>query len=143
MAEQVYFEDVEVGMEIPPLTKGPSNLQLFLYSSVTRNPHRIHYDKEYAATEDHPEVVVHGPLQGAWLASLCTNWVSPGGWLKKISYQNRARSLIGDTMTCRGRITKKHLQNGENIVELEVWEENQRGEVCAPGSAVVRLPSRG
>jgi len=27
-------------------------------------------------------------------------------------------------------------------VDVEVWAENQRGEITAPGRAVVRLPSK-
>jgi 3-methylfumaryl-CoA hydratase len=36
---------------------------LFQFSALTANAHRIHYDRPYAATEGHPDVVVHGPLQ--------------------------------------------------------------------------------
>ncbi len=43
MAQQISFEDVQEGTELPPLVKHPSNVQLFLFSTVTRNAHRIHY----------------------------------------------------------------------------------------------------
>ncbi|MGP3533989.1 hypothetical protein ACTU3I_04265 [Microbacterium sp. RD1] len=41
--------------EVDPVT-------LFLFSAVTANAHRIHYDAAYARTEGHPDLVVHGPL---------------------------------------------------------------------------------
>jgi acyl dehydratase len=65
---QRYFEDIAVGDELPPMVKQASRAQLFLYSAASSNPHRIHYDKDYAAIEGHPDVLVHGPLQGAWLS---------------------------------------------------------------------------
>ena len=41
--QQVYFEDVNVGDEIPPLVKGPmSPAHLMRWSSAIENWHRIH-----------------------------------------------------------------------------------------------------
>jgi 3-methylfumaryl-CoA hydratase len=41
---------------------------LFRYSALTFNGHRIHYDRPYATeAENYPGLVVHGPLQAAWL----------------------------------------------------------------------------
>lgn len=76
MTEQIYFEDIAAGSEIPSLVKHPGNVQLFLFSTVTRNPHRIHYDKDFAALEGHRDLLIHGPLQGAFLVQLMTDWVA-------------------------------------------------------------------
>lgn len=39
------------------------NVELFCYSALTLNAHRIHYDEAYAkAVEGYPALVVHGPL---------------------------------------------------------------------------------
>ncbi|HEU5036657.1 MAG TPA: hypothetical protein VFT70_06625 [Nocardioides sp.] len=41
----------------------PDPVQLFLFSAITHNAHRIHYDLPYATgTEGFPGLVVHGPL---------------------------------------------------------------------------------
>ena len=65
MSGQRLLGDVRVGDELAPTTRNASRAQLFLYSAATHNPHRIHYDREYAAVEGHPDIIVHGPLQGA------------------------------------------------------------------------------
>ena len=62
---QVYFEDIGVDDVLPDMEKIPSRAQLFMYSAISWNIHRIHYDVEYSRTEGHPTVLVHGPLQGA------------------------------------------------------------------------------
>lgn len=49
--------------EVDPVT-------LFMFSSVTANAHRIHYDLEYARSEGHSDLVVHGPLQVLLMAGL-------------------------------------------------------------------------
>ena len=41
-----------------------NSLQLFRYSALTFNGHRVHYDQPYATqVEGYPGLVVHGPLQ--------------------------------------------------------------------------------
>ena len=44
--------------------------------------------------------------------------------------------------SARGRVARKYLHNGSPLVDVDIWAENQRGEVTAPGMATVQLPSR-
>ena len=85
---QIYFEDVAEGAVIPPLEKTPSNTLLFLYSAVTWNPQRIHFDRDFTLQEGYREVIVHGPLRGAFLSQLMVEWIGEGGTLKKMAYAN-------------------------------------------------------
>lgn len=51
----------------------PDPVLLFRYSALTANGHRIHYDQNYARTEeDYPDLVVHGPLIATLLHGLAT-----------------------------------------------------------------------
>ena len=95
---QIYFEDVEEGAAIPTLEKTPSNTLLFLYSAVTWNPQRIHFDRDFTLQEGYREVIVHGPLRGAFLSQLMTEWIGEGGTLKKMSYANRDLGASGLAM---------------------------------------------
>jgi len=46
-------------------------IDLFRFSALTFNSHRIHYDADYARNEEHyPALVVHGPLLAAALLGL-------------------------------------------------------------------------
>jgi hydroxyacyl-ACP dehydratase HTD2-like protein with hotdog domain len=140
---QIFFEDIEEGSLIPPLVKTPSNTLLFLYSAVTWNPQRIHFDKEYTLTEGYKDVIVHGPLRGAFLTQMLTRWIGEAGTLKKISYTNRGIAYVNETLTCKGRVTRKWLEDAQGYVECKVWVENEKGEPLTPGSATVVLPRRG
>jgi hydroxyacyl-ACP dehydratase HTD2-like protein with hotdog domain len=142
MTRETYFEDVEVGTELPPLSKVPTTLQLFRYSAVTWNAHRIHYEREYALKEGHPDVLVQAHLHGAFLAQMITDWAGPRARLLTFGWSNRGRAVPGDTLTCTGRVTAKRVDGRHHLVELEIAETNQRGEMCAPGKATVALPSR-
>lgn len=138
----LYVEDVKEGLELPPLVKRPTTLTLFRYSAVTWNAHKIHYDREYVKEEGYPDVLVQGHLHGAYLVQLLTDWMGSQGVLRKFGWSNRRPAFPGDTLSCRGRVTRVYQQDGEHRVELEVWEENQRGEQLVPGTATVALPSR-
>jgi hydroxyacyl-ACP dehydratase HTD2-like protein with hotdog domain len=139
---QVCFRDVEIGDEIGALTKTPTTVNLFRYSAVTWNAHRIHYDKDYALTEGHPDILVQAHLHGAYLAQLVNDWVLPKGRILKFGWSNRGRAVPGDTLTCTGKVTGKRVEDDQNLIELELREVNQHGDVCALGSAVVSLPDR-
>ena len=137
-----YYEDVCEGMELAPATKTVTRTQMFLYSAVTRNPHRIHYDENFAHGEGLPTVLVQGPLQGAQLSAYVTDWMGPAGFLKKFAYSNRGMALAGQSLTLRGKVVRKYHQDGRPAVDLEVWEENTAGDLLVPATATVLLPSR-
>jgi 3-methylfumaryl-CoA hydratase len=49
----------------------PDAVQLFRYSALTFNGHRIHYDRDYVTREEgYPGLVVHGPLIATLLIDL-------------------------------------------------------------------------
>ena len=63
------------------------------------------------------------------------------GFLKKMYVELRRFNVEGDTTWCKGKITGKREEAGEKLVEMDVWGENQRGEVTMKGTATVGLPS--
>lgn len=138
----LFFEDVNVGTALPALVKVPTTVQLFRYSAVTWNAHRIHYEREYALREGHPDVLVQAHLHGAFLLQMIMSWMGPRARIVSFGWSNRGRAVPGDTLTCTGRVTAKRIEGGRHLLDLELTETNQRGEVCAPGKATVALPSR-
>jgi 3-methylfumaryl-CoA hydratase len=56
----------------------PSTVELFRFSAVTFNAHRIHYDLPYATGEEgYPGLVVHGPLTATRLFGLARRKAPP------------------------------------------------------------------
>ena len=139
---KIYYEDVEVGLELPSLHKTPSNTLLFLYSAITWNPQRIHFDKDYTLTEGYKDVIVHGPLRGAFLSQLLTRWIGDEGVLKKMSYANRDIAYVNEPLACKGTVTRKSIENGQGLVECDIWVENAQGAKLTLGSATVILPRK-
>jgi hydroxyacyl-ACP dehydratase HTD2-like protein with hotdog domain len=138
MSGQRFVEDVSAGDELEPRIKNASRAQLFQFSAATHNPHRIHYDRDYARVEGHEDVLVHGPLQGAWLHQFVRDWAGPRGRVLSLGFQNRGRAFAERDLTFRGRVHAVE----DDVVRLEVREEDDSGAVLMPASARVRLPRR-
>ena len=51
-------------------------------------------------------------------------------------------SVVGDTTWCKCKITGKRDEDGQKLVDMDVWGENQRGETGIKATATVRLPSK-
>src|ERR1700758_5448814 len=89
--EQVFYDDVGVGEQIPTLTVTVDETQLFFFSAASYNGHRIHYDKEWARTvEGYDDVLVQGPLQAALLARAIGDWIGGRGGPGSFFGQERA-----------------------------------------------------
>ena len=143
MGQTPYWEDVSEGMEIPPLEKKPTTRQLVQYAGASGDFYEIHYDKDYAQASGLPGPILHGALKSAFLAQLITDWIGEQGTLKKLSCQYRGMDVPGDTLTCKGTVSKKYVEDSWHMVECEIWIENNKGERTTPGKATVIVPSRG
>jgi len=139
---QLYFEDVRVGAEIPPVKRAATTEQLVRYHAAAGDWHPIHFDYLYARSVGFPSVILQGMLKAGWLAQIITDWAGPKIWVKKFATQFRQIDVPLDTLTCRGKVKDKQVQGGEHLVELEVWVENGKGEVTTLGTATVRFPAR-
>lgn len=139
----VYWEDLKVGDEITPKEATFTAAQLFQYSAVTNNTHRIHYDLPWAEHEGYEERVIHGPLQGELLTQTLVDWAGPRGWVKRVEYSNRRYAVLGETLTCKGTITELYQgEDGNHYADIEVYVEKGPKQVTAPGTATVMLPTR-
>ena len=142
MAKQLYFEDVEVGTEMPPIKKHPTTTTLVKWAGASEDYYPIHYDKDIAIANKLPSVIVHGRYKAACLGHLMTSWIGDEGVLKKLSANYRGMDLPCSVITGKGKVTKKYTQGDENLIECEIWLENDKGEVTTPGNAVAALPAR-
>ena len=142
MAEQLYWEDVNEGADLPPLVKNPTTQQLVQYAGASGDYYQIHYDKDFAQSTGLDGVIIHGALKNAFLGQLVTRWMGPQGNLKRLSCQYRGMDAPGKPATIKGAVTRKYQQDGEYLVDCDVWLENPDAQKTTPGSATVSLPSR-
>ena len=142
MKNPLFYDDLEVGMQLPVLRKDPTTQQLVKYAGASGDYYQIHYDINFAKANGLPGVILHGALKNAFLAELITNCIGDKGMLKKLSCQYRGMDEPGTPIFCKGEVTKKHQLNNENLIECDIWMENADGEKTTPGTAIFSLPKR-
>jgi hydroxyacyl-ACP dehydratase HTD2-like protein with hotdog domain len=122
-------EPIAVGDPLPSFEVVPDQVQLFCYSAITWNPHRIHYDAPYARdAEGYQDVLVHGPLMGSWLMRLCEAWTRPWGRVQAMSYRTTASVLPGTRLLVGGVVVA-----GGAAPEAEIWVETPDGAKATSG----------
>jgi 3-methylfumaryl-CoA hydratase len=132
------LSDITVGDALPVRDHTATNVSLFLYNAAIWNPHRIHYDERYTIdVENHPAVVIDGPLQGDWLSQVAANWIGEHGRVIQFGYSNRSAAYLGETVTSGGSV--KAINTDDKTIELELFIKNKNGDIITPGSATVAL----
>ncbi|MGH7354817.1 MAG: MaoC/PaaZ C-terminal domain-containing protein [Candidatus Rokuibacteriota bacterium] len=139
---RLYFEDVTVGAELPPLVKGPiQQIQLTRYAGASGDFNPIHQDDEFAKAAGMGGVFAHGMLSMGFVAQALTDWAGAGS-VRKLGVRFAGLVRLKDTVTCRGRVLEKTSKADAHTVELEVWAENGKGDKVVTGRATLSLPSR-
>ncbi len=143
MAAQLYWEDVQEGQEVPPYSQKVGYMELNRFAGANNELVPIHMDADYAKNVANlPDVIIMGNLKLAYIANALTDWAGDDGWIQKLYVEYRKMDLVNTTLTAKAKVTKKYKEDGKHLVDLEVWVENEDGQVTTPGSAVMSLPSR-
>ena len=139
---KVYFDEVNIGDELPPLVKGPiQQIQLTRYAGASGDFNPIHQDPDFAKAAGMGDVFGHGMLSMGFVAQAVTDWAG-AGTVRKLGVRFGGLVRLKDTVTCKGRVLGKSSKDGLHLCEVEVWAENQRGEKVVTGKATVALAAR-
>ncbi|MBM3946103.1 MAG: hypothetical protein FJ315_01720 [SAR202 cluster bacterium] len=138
----LYWDDVKEGQEVPTFQRVTDLMSWNRYAAVNDEFLYIHMDDEAGKAANQPGVFGMGNLRWAYMHNMLTRWIGDSGSIRKMETQYRGLNLKGDTLTARGRVTKKYVEGGKHLVDLDVWVENQKAENTSPGHATVELPSR-
>ena len=126
------MSDMVAGSEIPQQRFEPSAVDLFMFSASAWLLHRIHYDRPFTTEHDgHPDLLIHGPLQGVYLVRTAESWLGDRAKLETISYRHLAPAYLGDALECGGTVTA----SDEDGIDLELFAKNQEGDVTTTGKA--------
>lgn len=153
------WHGVTDGEEIPRLDKGTYTVtELFLFThgvvGTGRSPRAAleaedskdlggggRFDEEHAKKRRNmPGQFDWGPQRVCWLSQSATDWMGDDGVLKKMSTRVRHPNVVGDTNTVFGKVLRRYEADGENLVDLDIWNENQAGLATAQSIVTVALP---
>ena len=166
-----YWEDVQEGERLTPVIKGPLTSEDMREFITTVSPVLIyqlwvryrmkHPGAAFLDEKGMPETwearllldnvaqecgfpAAHdtGYQRICWLDNLVTNWMGDAAFLRRLGAQIILPNIYADTTWCKGKVARKYEYGSDKLVDLDVWCENQRGEVTARGYATVQLCTR-
>lgn len=140
-ANNIGLRELQVGDELPTITREVSTRQLVQYAAVSRDFTPIHYDQDYARSANLEGVVIHGALKTSLFAQAVDQWFGASGRLTALSASYRAVDYPGEPLTIRGRVTARggSSDHGETQIEIDLELRNAAGELTTPGKATVAL----
>ena len=141
--KKLYFDDVKEGDELPSFTVANLTRTDFVkYAGSSGDFNPIHHDQTFAEASGNPTVFAMGMMNAGILSRLVGDYAGIEN-VRKYRVRFATRVWPGDSVTCKGKVTKKTVENGEKIIEGEIAALNQKGEVTIQGSFRAALPSRG
>ena len=139
--ESLDWDGVSEGAEIGPFIKHTTTQDLVKYAGASRDFSEIHYDKDFALGVGLPGVILHGALKAAYLGKLMTDWLGDPSALRSLQCQHRGMDFPSESVTCKGRVARKYVEDGQSLADCEISIENSSGQTTAPGQATISLPS--
>jgi len=112
MPSKVFYDDVEVGTEIPARDFPVQRWNLVQYAGASGDFNIIHWNERFAKMVGLPDVIAHGMFTMATAARLLTDWV--GDPAAVVDYGVRFSAMIpvpdddtGATITVSGTVEEK------------------------------------
>jgi acyl dehydratase len=139
---KLYYEDVQVGDELPKLTKSPvTHLQLVRYAGASGDFNPLHTDPKIGEMVGTGGIIAHGMLIMGFVGQLLSDYVGPTA-LRKFGVRFKGMTHLEDVITCTGTITDKYEADGEACIAGKVQAADQNGDVKVAGTFVAALPRR-
>lgn len=99
------------------------NVELFLFSAATWNPHRVHYDQQYTqVVAGQPALLVQGPLQAATMFQALRDGLAEGVTMRSLEYRHVAMLHAGVPARIAGRLSAVE----GDTATVEMWVESLR-----------------
>jgi acyl dehydratase len=171
-AQTRYWEDVTEGEEIRPVYKGIYDVcdacartvvSCYTYAFAIKwaamrhhldhhprdletNEHRFrrdwHYEDNAARLFGVPYANAGGIHNEMMLVHAVTDWTGDDGFVRSMDSQDRRMNFLGDATVVKGQVERKYVEDGEHLIDVAVWAENQDGITHTKATIVVKLVAK-
>jgi acyl dehydratase len=139
LARSFYWSELRVGDDLPPLTKPAiDRVQIVRYAAASGDFNRLHLDEPFAHALGFPGLFAPGMLAMGFVGQLLTAWLRRGH-VRRLAARFVKIVWPADELTCRGRIAELRRDAGACYADVELWAENQKGELVLRGQATCEL----
>jgi len=134
------FDSISVGQELPPFSVTPTTQTLVMYAGAEDDYFQGHYDHNFAVSMGMPTVFNHGWLTYAILLQAVTSWIPPeAATIRKAAAKYSQPSFPGNPVICKGQVTGKRVEDGKQLVDIELYAENGEGVKTTKAAVTLEL----
>ncbi len=142
MSEQVRYDSVAIGAELPPVSYPVTRLSLVKYCGAAGDFNVIHWNERIARSVGLPDVIAHGMFTMAQAGRFVTDWAGPAATVTEFGVRFSAMVVvpdddIGAVIDVSGQVADK-LEG--NRVAIALTARSGDTKVLTRARAVVRLP---
>ena len=143
-SQQRYWEDVNEGDAIPPLTINVTVARLVVEAGANRDFNQIHHNTPVSVATGAPDMYANNVFIQSWWERAVREYIGLGGRFKKTGpFRMRIFNTAGESAVTTGEVKRKWEGDGEHLIEIEVQTDISKGVSVGPGPVVVSLPLRG
>jgi hypothetical protein len=142
-SRQLCFEDVKEGDEVPPVVFPMTIYRLVVEAGANRDFNLFHHNTPISQQRGAPDMFANNVfVQGMWERTV-REYIGLQGRFKQTGpFRMNIFNTVGETVVTRGTVQRKWQENGENLIELQVYCQHSKGISVGPGPVTVTVPSR-
>ncbi len=142
MSQQVNYDDVEVGTELPVVSYPVTRLSLVKYCGASGDFNVIHWNERIAKAVGLPDVIAHGMFTMAQAGRFVTDWAGDRGTVTEFGVRFSAMVVVPDddkgaTIEVSGTVEEKLPDRKVALALTARWAD---AKVLTRARAVVKLP---
>jgi acyl dehydratase len=132
--------DLTVGAALPEWSLAAVSAErMKLLAAILRDPNPIHWDASEVARRGLGERVINqGPTNLGYVTNMLMAWAGPT-CLRQLDARFTSNVFAGEAVTAGGLITAVRDENGERLVDCDVWLDRGDGTRALVGSATVAV----
>jgi acyl dehydratase len=142
LSDQITYDGVETGAEIPPVSYPVTRLSLVKYCGASGDFNVIHWNERIARAVGLPDVIAHGMFTMAQAGRFVTDWAGPTAMLTEFGVRFSSMVVVPDdeagaSIEVSGQVEEK--LDG-NKVAIALTARAAGTKVLTRARAVVKLP---
>jgi acyl dehydratase len=142
VSDQITYDDVETGAQIPAASYPVTRLSLVKYCGASGDFNVIHWNERIARAVGLPDVIAHGMFTMAQAGRFVTDWAGPAAMVTEFGVRFSSMVVVPDddvgaSIEVSGQVEEK--LDG-NKVAIALTARSAGTKVLTRARAVVRLP---
>ena len=142
MSDQITYDAVEAGAQIPAVSYPVTRLSLVKYCGASGDFNVIHWNERIARAVGLPDVIAHGMFTMAQAGRFVTDWAGPAAMVTEFGVRFSSMVVVPDddagaSIEVSGQVEEKF---EGNRVAIALTARSAGTKVLTRARAVVRLP---